>query len=67
VDRRAFVGSLALGILAALRGAEAQQAGKVFRVGFLSGRIAANPDLGAFKLTHYPRPSTARAARGSRV
>jgi putative ABC transport system substrate-binding protein len=36
VDRRAFIGTLAAGLLAALLAAEAQPAGKVARVGFLS-------------------------------
>jgi putative ABC transport system substrate-binding protein len=35
VDRRAFVRSVALGLLAAPLAAEAQQAGKVWRIGFL--------------------------------
>jgi hypothetical protein len=35
MDRRAFVRSLALGLVAAPLAAEAQQGGKVWRVGFL--------------------------------
>jgi hypothetical protein len=36
VDRREFAGSLALGILAAPLVAEAQPAGKVYRLGYLA-------------------------------
>jgi putative ABC transport system substrate-binding protein len=35
VDRRAFLGSLTGGLLAAPRAAEAQTAGKVYRIGYL--------------------------------
>jgi len=35
VERRAFIGTLAGGLLAAPLAAEAQQAGKVWRVGYL--------------------------------
>jgi len=43
MDRRAFLG--ALGLLAALRAAEAQQATKVARIGFLAANVASNPHL----------------------
>jgi putative ABC transport system substrate-binding protein len=36
MDRRAFIGTLAGGLLAAPLAAEAQQAGKVYRVGWVS-------------------------------
>jgi putative tryptophan/tyrosine transport system substrate-binding protein len=36
VDRRAFIGTLAGGLLAAQLAAEAQQAGQVYRIGYLS-------------------------------
>jgi len=36
MDRRAFIGTLTGGLLAAPLGAEAQQAGKVYRIGFIS-------------------------------
>jgi hypothetical protein len=35
VDRRAFLGAVTLGLLAAPLAAEAEQAGKVFRIGVL--------------------------------
>jgi ABC-type uncharacterized transport system substrate-binding protein len=38
VDRRAFIGTLASGLVAAARGAEPQQAGKVWRIGYLGTR-----------------------------
>ena len=41
MDRRAFIGSMAGGLLAAPLAVEAQQAGKVYRVGYLS---AASPE-----------------------
>jgi hypothetical protein len=41
VDRRAFIGTMAGGLLAAPLGAEAQQAGKVYRIGFLGNSTAA--------------------------
>jgi ABC-type uncharacterized transport system substrate-binding protein len=44
MDRRAFLGTLAGGLLAAPRAADAQQAGKVYRIGYLSG--------GSSTLTH---------------
>ena len=45
MDRRAFIGTLAGGLLAAPLAAEGQQAGKVYRIGLLSGGSAAVPDL----------------------
>jgi putative ABC transport system substrate-binding protein len=42
VDRRAFIGTLAGGLFSAPLAGEAQQAGKVYRVGILAG---ARPDL----------------------
>jgi len=44
MDRRAFIGTLTGGLLAAPRAAEAQQAGKTWRVGYLGN---ANPTLSA--------------------
>src|SRR4030095_15831316 len=38
MDRRAFIGTLAGGLLASPLGAEAQPAEKVYRIGFLSGQ-----------------------------
>ncbi len=43
MDRRAFIGSLALGTLAGLRVARAQPARKVYRIGILS--VLATSDL----------------------
>jgi putative ABC transport system substrate-binding protein len=40
MDRRAFIGTLASGLLAAPRAAEAQQAGKVCRVGVLTNKAS---------------------------
>ncbi|MBM2844102.1 MAG: transporter substrate-binding protein [Anaerolineales bacterium] len=50
IDRRAFIGTLAGGLLAAPLAAEAQQAGKVYRVGYLSAssRETSEPLLQAF-------------------
>jgi putative ABC transport system substrate-binding protein len=45
VDRRAFLGSLAGGLLAAPLAAYAQQAAKVPRIGFVSATLAVNPHL----------------------
>ncbi len=41
MDRRSFVATLAGGLLAAPLAAEAQQAGKVYRIGFLGNSTAA--------------------------
>src|SRR5712692_1804545 len=50
MDRRAFLGILAGGLLAAPLAAEAQPAGKPYRVGVLSGgSAAANPVIRAFQ------------------
>ena len=48
--RRAFIGTLAGGLLAAPRASEAQQAAKIARIGLLAGNLAASPPhvLGAF-------------------
>jgi putative ABC transport system substrate-binding protein len=43
IDRRAFIGSLAGGLLAAPLAAEGQQAGKVYRIGFLSPSSLSDP------------------------
>jgi putative tryptophan/tyrosine transport system substrate-binding protein len=45
VDRRAFIGTLAGGLLAAPLAAEAQQAAKAARIGFLGFNLAPNPHL----------------------
>jgi putative tryptophan/tyrosine transport system substrate-binding protein len=45
VDRRAFIGTIAGGFLTAPLAVEAQQAGKVYRIGLVSGGSAAVPDL----------------------
>jgi len=45
VDRRAFIKTVALGLLAAPLAAEAQQAAKVARIGFLALNVAPNPHL----------------------
>ncbi len=42
--RRAFLGTLAGGLLAAPRAADAQQAGKLYRVGFLWDGSTVFPD-----------------------
>ena len=44
IDRRAFITSLAAGGVLASRSAAAQQAGKVYRVGFLWENPAVFPD-----------------------
>ena len=43
MNRRTFVGTLALGLLAAPLAAEAQQPAKVARIGYLAPSLAANP------------------------
>jgi putative ABC transport system substrate-binding protein len=43
MNRRSFVGTLGLGLLVAPFVAEAQQAAKVARIGYLAGNLAANP------------------------
>jgi putative tryptophan/tyrosine transport system substrate-binding protein len=50
MDRRAFIGSLAGGLLSAPLAAEAQPAGKVYRIGYLSSASASPPtDLEPFR------------------
>ena len=51
MDRRALLGTVAVGLLTAPFGAEAQQAGKAYRVGFLTGgsERGAQTRLEAFK------------------
>src|SRR5260370_10111946 len=51
MDRRTFLGALASGVLAAPLAVEAQQAGKVPRIGFLSGTSPSDrpPLLDAFR------------------
>jgi surfactin synthase thioesterase subunit len=46
MDRRAFIGTLAGGLLAAPIAAEAQQAGKPPRIGWLSAGSQPDPFLG---------------------
>ena len=45
IDRRAFISTLAGGLLAAPLAAEAQPAGKVPRIGYLHPNLAASPHL----------------------
>jgi hypothetical protein len=45
MDRRSFIGTLAGGLLAAPRAAEAQQAGKVPRVGYVQPEVPASEVL----------------------
>ncbi|MEO8329501.1 MAG: ABC transporter substrate binding protein [Candidatus Nanopelagicales bacterium] len=51
IDRRAFVAGIAVGLIAAPLAAHAQPAGKVYRVGYLSGAVptAAAPVIEAFR------------------
>jgi ABC-type uncharacterized transport system substrate-binding protein len=50
MDRRAFIETLAVGLLAAPLAAEAQQAAKVARIGYLAANLAAGPHrLEAFR------------------
>jgi ABC-type uncharacterized transport system substrate-binding protein len=49
MDRRGFVRSLALGLLAAPLAAEAQQGGRVWRIGFLSWTPPTDPVREAFR------------------
>jgi putative ABC transport system substrate-binding protein len=50
MDRRAFVSGVTLGLLAAPLAAEGQQAGKVYRIGYLSSSLPSpkDPNLEAF-------------------
>jgi hypothetical protein len=48
LKRRAFLGVIAGGLLAAPLAAEAQQAGKIYRVGFVSPGFAIGPISLAF-------------------
>jgi putative ABC transport system substrate-binding protein len=45
MDRRAFLGTLAGGLLASPLATEAPQAAKIARIGYLAGNLAANPHL----------------------
>src|SRR5713101_4388617 len=45
MDRRIFMGALTGGLLAAPLAAEAQQAAKIARIGYLAANLAANPHL----------------------
>ena len=51
IDRRAFITGAGSSLLAAPLAAEAQQSGKVYRIGFISMRSgpADNPQLEAFR------------------
>jgi len=56
VDRRAFIGTLAGGLLAAPLAAEAQQAGRVPQIGYLSNGSPAESDRRTSQiLRHYVR------------
>ena len=46
IDRRPFIGSVVTGILTASRAAEAQQAGKVYSIGYLSAPTRASVEQG---------------------
>ena len=45
MDRRAFISGITVGLLAAPLAAEAQQAAKVARIGYLATNLAANARL----------------------
>jgi NAD(P)-dependent dehydrogenase (short-subunit alcohol dehydrogenase family) len=45
IDRRTFLAGTGVVLLAAPLGAEAQQAAKIARIGYLAGNLAANPRL----------------------
>jgi hypothetical protein len=45
ITRRVFVGTLAGGLLAAPLAAEAQQAAKIARIGWLATNLAASPHV----------------------
>jgi putative ABC transport system substrate-binding protein len=45
MDRRVFIGTMAGGLLAAPPAAEAQQAAKIARIGYLTGSLATGPHL----------------------
>jgi putative ABC transport system substrate-binding protein len=49
MDRRAFISGITLGLLAAPLAAEAQQAGKVPRIGVIGEKSPADPFLAAFR------------------
>jgi putative ABC transport system substrate-binding protein len=49
MDRRAFIGGLALGILAAPRVARAQPARKVYRIGYVRAEPPPGVDIEAFR------------------
>ena len=50
IDRRSFIGALALGLMATPLAAQAQQAGRVYRIGYLSAptRVSVENALQAF-------------------
>jgi hypothetical protein len=60
MDRRAFIGALAGGLLAAPLAAEAQPAPKTARIGFLSLSTARTPTI---RLIRTPRKTTSPARR----
>ena len=45
MDRRRFIGTVASGLLAAPLAAEAQQAARIARIGFLAGNLASGPHM----------------------
>jgi putative ABC transport system substrate-binding protein len=45
MDRRRFIGTIASGLLAAPLAAEAQQAARIARIGFLAGNLASGPHM----------------------
>ena len=61
MNRRTFLGSLVSGLLAAPLAAEAQQAGKVYRIGVINENVQPNPPgQGPF----YDRMQSRRNSRG---
>ena len=61
MDRRAFVATLAGGMLAAPLAAQAQQGGKVWRIGYLGSTPLTAPEMApvwtAFVWTSHPKHS----------
>jgi hypothetical protein len=62
INRRAFLGAIAGGLLAAPLAAEAEQAGKVYRIGLLSANAAGVPRLTGPSVKDSVTSVTSRAA-----